>query len=348
MPAVNLRRWTVASLAAVVACLGIQVVTTRAASAEECRPGDPHCTVDTGGSGGSVRVVFSGSGVSSVDGSSTSVPPDCWFQDGIELEPALQRRAALALAEWFFPFLRLLTFRLAPLADYRQALEDHPKGTPSYDEWRWYFLKCRPGINELTSDEALSVAQSTQWFEQQVTRADHLLHTGSSTPSGVSVRTLLEVAQDAFTIPEPVVAHNPEIGGQDGATLVNLDTWFWSDTALESYTITATAGPVSVTLTAENAGYTLTSPAAGAVECTYEQFTTAWRPALTDSPDRGCTLAFAQPSTGAGHEVDVTSSWDVTWTATGIPGTHTLDPITPSSTFTVPVVEAGSTVTGVG
>lgn len=346
MQTMRLRRVTAGLLTAAVAGLGIQAVTAVPASAE-CRPGDPDCTVETGPDGGSVRVQFSGSGVSSVDGSSTSVPPDCWFQDGMELQPARDHRLALEVAGWLFPILKLLSFRLAPLAAYQQALEDHPKDTPSYDKWRWYFLKCRPGINQLTSDEALSVAETTDWFGLQIARADLLLETGSSTPSGVSVSTLLEVAQDAFTIPEPEVQQNPTAREYDDATLVNLDTWFWSEDALESYTITATAGPVSVTLTAENAGYTLTSPF-GSTECTYEQFTTPWSAAVDGDLDAGCTLAFDQASEGAGHEVQVTSQWDVTWTATGIAGTNTLDPITPSSTFNVPVIERGSTVDDVG
>ena len=309
MQGMRWRRWSIGALATVVVGTGIQAVTIQEAAAE-C-PGDITCTVDTGPNGGSVHVQFSGTGVSSVDGSSTSVPPDCWFQDGMALKPARDRRLALEVAGWFLPVLRLLTFRLAPLADYQQALEDHPENTPSYDQWKWYFLRCRPGINQLTSDEALSVAQTTDWFGQQVTRADLLLQTGSSTPSGVSVRTLLEAAQDAFTIPEPVVEQNPLARDHGGATLVNLDTWFWADNAQESYSITASAGPVSVTL---------------------------------DAVNTGCTLAFDEAGT---HEVEVNSTWEVTWTATGIAGTNTLDPITPSSTFTVPVIEQGSVVTDV-
>lgn len=338
---VKLRHWSTGLLTSVVACLGLQAV-PHSASAEECRPGDPDCSVDTGPSGGSVSIQFSGSGVSSVDGSSTSVPPDCWFQDGVALKPARDQRLALEVAGWFLPVLRLLTFRLAPLSDYQQALEDYPEDSPDYDKWKWYFLRCRPGINQLTSDEALSIAQTTDWFGQQVTRADLLLRTGSSTPSGVSVRTLLEAAQDAFTIPEPVVEQNPTARDHGGATLVNLDTWFWADNAQESYSITATAGPVSVTLDAVNTGYTLTSPY-GSTECTFEQFTTAWEPAL-EGTDAGCRLAFDEAGE---HEVDVSSTWEVTWTATGIPGTNTLDPITPSSAFTVPVIEQGSVVTDV-
>lgn len=339
MQGVRLRRWSAGVLAATVTCVGLQAVTPSRASAE-CRPGDPNCSVDTGPNGGSVHVQFSGSGVSSVDGTSASVPPDCWFQNGIALEPALGQRI---LIEWFLGFLQL---PIHPLSDYQAALEAHPNEPGSdYDEWKWYFLKCRPGLG-IDSNEALSVAERTEWFGRQVARIDLLLQDGQETPSGVSVSTLLEVAQDAFTIPEPEVQQSPEVTDEGGATLVNLDTWFWSDDALESYTITATAGPVSVTLTAENTGYTLTSPF-GSEECTYEQFKTKWTPELNGNPDAGCTLAFDQASNGDGHEVTVSSTWAVTWTATGINGTNTLDPITPSSTITVPVVEQWGDVTDV-
>lgn len=123
MQALRLRRVTAGLLAAAVAGVGIQAVTISPASAE-CRPGDPDCTVETGPNGGSVRVQFSGTGVSAVDGSSMSVPPDCWFQDGMELQPARDQRLALEVAGWLFPFLKLLSFRLAPLSAYQQALED--------------------------------------------------------------------------------------------------------------------------------------------------------------------------------------------------------------------------------
>ncbi|KAA1427209.1 hypothetical protein [Nocardioides antri] len=333
------RRIVVTLLTTVAIGTGLQAVTVAPAAAE-C-PHDPWC-VDTGGNGGSVQVQFHGTAVSSTGGgSSTSVPPDCWFADGLPLEPALAQRQILALLEWLIPLLRL---PLAPVSEYRAALDAHPVGGPDYDQWKWYFLKCRPGFN-FTSDEAMSVGETTEWYGQQVARLDLLLKDGTPTPGAVSVETLLEVAQDAFTIPEPEVQQNPTAEQFDDATLVNLDTWFWSDTAQRNYTITATAGPVSVTLSAENAGYTLTSPY-GSTSCTYEQFTTAWSPELDGNPDAGCRLTFDRPSPegSAGHEVQVTSQWDVTWTATGITGTNTLDPLTPSSTFNVPVIEQGALV----
>ncbi len=341
MQSLRWKRRAAALVAVTPAFLALQVVGPQAA-AEGCENQD-WCDVETGPNGGSVSVHLSGTGVSTGSGSSTSVPPDCWFQDGVALEPALAQRRILAIFEYLLPILQL---PLHSVADYEAALEAHPNRPNSdYDDWKWYWLKCKPGF-DITSDEALSVSEATNWYGLQVARLDKLLQTGQPNEGGVSVETLLQVAQDAFTIPEPEIQQSPAATDENGATLVNLDTWFWSEEAQASYTITATAGPVSVTLTAENTGYKLVSPAGGA-DCTYEQFTTKWSEELNSNPDAGCTIAFSEPSTGDGHEVSVSSTWDVTWTATGINGTNTLDPITPSSTITVPVVEQWGDVTDV-
>lgn len=331
MPSMTWRRTAAALVMTVVAATGLTVVEPPPAVA--C----PTCDVDTDPNGGSVTVTFEGSAVSTTHGSSSSVPPDCWYEDWLSVEEAFVIRVLNSFFGFLFiPFLQL---PMGPLAEYRDAFRDHKDD----DGWRWYRLRCRAGISTIDSQQALSTAQTTEWFGRQVARMDLLVGPGTSTPSGVSVETLLEVAQDAFTVPEPDVQQNPTIRGADGATLVNLDTWFWADAAQETHTITATAGPVSVSLTARNTGYTLTSPY-GSTECTHEQFTTPWSAELDGSPEAGCTIAFDRASDGAGHEVQVTSQWEMTWTATGVAGTNTLDPITPSTTFNVPVVEQGAVV----
>ncbi len=289
------------------------------------------------GSHCSVSITFSGSSATSTPGA--TVPPDCWYEDWASVQEGFVLRVVNEFVGWLFPGLAV---PLSPIADYKDALRDHKK----HDDWRWYRLHCKDGIDTISSGEALSIAENTQWFNNQtVARQDLLVGPATSIPGAVSVQTLLEAAQDAFTIPEPEVTQSPIVHNSGGATLVNLDTWFWADNTVETHSITATAGPVSVTLTAKNDGYVLTSPF-GSAQCTHEQFTTAWSAGADASA--GCTLVFDRASPGAGHEVQVTSRWDVEWTATGLPGTHTLDPLTPSTTFNVPVTEAGAVVTGVG
>lgn len=330
------RRRAAGVLALALALAGFLTV-VQATPASAC----PHCDVDTGPNGGSVSVQFSGTAVSGTQGgSSASVPPDCWYEDWLSVEAAF---AVRVINEIFgLLFIPMLDLPMGPLAEYKDALEKEPKG-----EWRWYRLRCRDGISTVDSEQALNVAQTTEWFGRQVARMDLLVGPGTDTPSGVSVQTLLEAAYDAFTVPEPDVTRNPAVASQGDATLVNIDTWFWADNAEESYEITATAGPVSVTLNAVNTGYVLTSPF-GSTECTHEQFTTAWSPELDDVEGAGCRIAFDEPSDGAGHEVQISSRWEMSWTATGLAGTQPLNPITPASTVLVPVIEQGGRVTGLG
>jgi hypothetical protein len=127
-----------------------------------------------------------------------------------------------------------------------------------------------------------------------------------------------------------------------GATIVNLNTLFWSDTAQQEQTITATAGPVSVTITAKPKGYVLSSPV-GSVSCTAEQFATPWTQGMNEAD--GCGITFTRASAAAGWPVTVSSTWDASFTATGHPTPTPLDPVTASTTVDVPVNEVQSVVT---
>lgn len=323
-------------------CVAASLATATMASAAPSYAGiGTDGSAESHGDGGSVHIGFSGTAVSGNPSATTSssVPPDCWFEYWQTLEDGVKFRRAAAVFESFFPFIGIL-LRLHPLSYYEDAWKAHKKDPG----WHVDQLKCKPDISTIDSEQALSTAGTTEWFGLQVAYRDLILGPGDVAPGGVSVRTLLDEAEKAFTIPVPDVQHSPTLTANGGATLVNADTWFWAPNAQRSYTITATAGPVSVTLTAKNSGYVLTSPY-GSTQCTREQFTTPWSKATQSDPDAGCRLTFTTPSTGAGHEVQISSSWDVSWTGTGGLGGD-LDPITPSTTIRVPVVEAGTTVTG--
>lgn len=286
------------------------------------------CTVD---------ITYTGNGAPGPSGGSSApaVEPDCWYEPWLGLKQAFALRAITDVFGFFIP---LLDLPMGEVKEYADAVKKH-KSDPG---WKWYKLTCKDGINSITSDQAMNAAETTEWFGMQVARMDLLVGPGEDTPEGVSVETLLEAAQAAITIPDPQVVRNPQIGGS-GATMVNLDTFFWSETAQKEYTVTATAGNVSATVTAKQDGYVLTSPA-GSTECTHEQFTTAWSRGLAD--DAGCRIGFDRAS-ARGWDVEVMSQWDATWTATGFPDAQPLDALTVGSTTSVPVFESQALVTGV-
>ncbi|WP_232009702.1 hypothetical protein [Actinomyces howellii] len=158
---------------------------------------------------------------------------------------------------------------------------------------------------------------------------------GSAPPAPVvDGRTLARAAWEVVTIPEPQVGYNPMLG-DSGATLVGWYTWVWAtgDTP-ERVTATATAGPVSATVTAVAGGLDLSAPDAE-VDCT--GFGIPWSQGASGTD---CTVVFTRSSAhlGGTTPLSVSASYGVTFTATdGAAGD--LGSATTSSTVDIPVAE---------
>ncbi|WP_256329467.1 hypothetical protein [Actinomyces ruminicola] len=149
--------------------------------------------------------------------------------------------------------------------------------------------------------------------------------------------TLARAAWDAVTIPTATIGYNPMVG-QSRATVVGMDTWVWAtgDTPKE-VRVTATAGPVSATVTATASRLTL-QPKDGTAQCT--GFGIPW----TEDNDRlgtDCVIVFDRSSAhfkDSVTPVDVKVSYAITYSATD-GTTGTMNTHTTSTTTTIPVAE---------
>ena len=113
--------------------------------------------------------------------------------------------------------------------------------------------------------------------------------------------TLAKAAWKAVEIPAPSVEMNPRMDG-DVQTLVGVENWVWAsaDTP-QSVTATASAGPVSATVTATSSGLTLSAPDSK-VSC--QGFGTPWQPGMPEGGS-SCTVTFTRSSEHLGGSTSV-------------------------------------------
>ncbi len=161
---------------------------------------------------------------------------------------------------------------------------------------------------------------------------------GSAPPEPViDGTTLARAAWDAVTIPTAMIGYNPMVGDLQ-ATIVGWDTWIWAtgDTPKE-VRVTATAGPVTATITATASMLTL-QPKDGVAKCT--GFGIPWSEG-NDRIGTDCVIVFDRSSAhfkDSVTPVDVKVSYAITYSATdGAAGS--LNTHTTSTTTTIPVAE---------
>ncbi|MET0838251.1 MAG: hypothetical protein ABWY19_05675 [Marmoricola sp.] len=163
----------------------------------------------------------------------------------------------------------------------------------------------------------------------------------------VAPEDLAEYAYEVMDLKRPTLEWNPHLASADDATLVNLPTWLWTQdpAAVEQRQVTAEAAGISVTVTAEPNGMTVTSPVAG-TDCSAEQARTAYAPGVDES--QACIVTFPRGSAayGTGFPVQSTTGWQAAWTSNAGPGGD-LEPKTRSATTTIPVIEVQSRVSQV-
>ena len=151
--------------------------------------------------------------------------------------------------------------------------------------------------------------------------------------------TLAKAAWKAVEIPAPSVEMNPRMDG-DVQTLVGVENWVWAsaDTP-QSVTATASAGPVSATVTATSSGLTLSAPDSK-VSC--QGFGTPWQPGMPEGGS-SCTMTFTRSSEhlGGSTSVKVGVSYSASYTASdGAQGS--LPSVSTSGSVSLKVGEAQS------
>jgi hypothetical protein len=188
---------------------------------------------------------------------------------------------------------------------------------------------------------------------------------GTSVPIGVFVPTgstnvpvpvvqagaLAATARNLLQLPEPKAAHSPT-----GRALVGLPTWFWIDPAQwRPLTQRTAAGPVFAVVTATPTT-SVWDPGDGSAALSCTGPGTPYDTGMPESAQStDCSYTYlrssaGQPQTGPdvndrAYTVTVTTTWQITWRGSGGTG-GTLAPLTRQSTFTLPVAQRETVVTG--
>ena len=171
--------------------------------------------------------------------------------------------------------------------------------------------------------------------------------TGQQPPPAVSPEDLAAYAYEVMDLKRPGLEWNPHLASSNDATLVNLPTWLWTrdPAAVEERQVTAEAAGVSVTVTAQPNGMTITTPVGG-TECSAEQARTAYAPDVDEASACVFTFPMASIRYEGGFPVESTTGWQATWTSNTGPGGD-LEPKTMSAVTDIPVIEVQSRVSDV-
>jgi hypothetical protein len=201
-------------------------------------------------------------------------------------------------------------------------------------EGNWYFRMCSSA--NFDGDIAAFFDYAQEWFDSH---GPVFVPPGGSPPiPPIPPEILLQAAEESMTVPDPVFDWNPRRAADQG-TLVNLPTWFWLDPDTPtSGSVTASAGPSSVTVDLALTNVEYHADTAGSVVC--DDGGTPWSPGASSD----CTLTFGR---AGADEVSASTRWDGTWSYNGAPQ-GALDPIGASWSTDLVVSEVQSVVTGVG
>lgn len=170
---------------------------------------------------------------------------------------------------------------------------------------------------------------------------------GEPAPDGeaaVDPLVLARRAVERLPLAGPSVAMSPSA---DRAQLVNLATWLWVD-GWAPLSATASVGPVAVTVTATPEQVSWDMGTGDVVVCDgpgmpYD----VGRPAEGQSTD--CSYTYRRSSSGQPgqrYAVTATQTWDVSWTASGVPGGGDLGEVSRSTELVLRVAEGQALVTG--
>jgi hypothetical protein len=271
------------------------------------------------------------------------VPPKCWWEPASFSLDGADTSSPEAFSKW---------------------LEDNPLqghagagnlARPSYEEqqrvlaaakagqdYKWYSVECADGFSAL--DEGYTTLGG-EFMGVRIGIGYRAFLPGQVPEPLIAVEDLAEVLWDEAQqqIVAPVMQYNPKVAGTNGATVVNLPTWFWvtnpdgslADDGRLTLTASVPGTPVNMTLVAESGDVSINSPA-GSTSCPVEQAKYAY--ASGKSEASACTVTFDRSN--GGWPVTATVNWVANWTGNdgGGPqnGTATL---TRSTTVNVPVIE---------
>lgn len=315
-------------------------------------------STDGGYGVGAVSVELSGDFSPGLRASVPSPPPLCWWEPvstlGWEVDPSDPEAVEKYWDEEMMPYLTGHAAEGA-VAVNRERFDQAIAAAARGEDVTWYSLQVndamRPGGDGYEQAAALDAAGcgsgtnagrfgpvlvSLDWFPQ-----------GQQPEPVVDPEILAQYAYEVMDLVDPTLDWNPKIGEVANASLVNLPTWLWVDdqASVGVRSVTATAGQVSATVTAETDGVSITSPA-GTTQCSVDQARTAYSAGASE--DGACTLTFDRASWGygAGFPVEASTTWQAEWTSNQGEG-GTLEARSTGETTYVPVAESQTLVSDV-
>jgi len=171
--------------------------------------------------------------------------------------------------------------------------------------------------------------------------------TGNPPAPAVDPEDLAEYAYEVMDLKRPTLDWNPHLASADDATLVNLPTWLWTEdpAAVEERQVTAEAAGISVTVTAQPNGMTVSTPVGG-TDCSAAQARTAYAPGVDQSSACVYTFPIGSFAYAGGFPVDATTGWQATWTSNVGEGGD-LEAKVMNATTNIPVIEVQSRVSNI-
>ncbi len=322
-----------------------------------------------GGSGGDgtgdgyevgIEVTFTGDGAPGGGGTYTvPIPPVCWWEpipSDIWLgDPPVDATDPQSVLEWYdiayagtngtFGPARL-TF--PPREKFLEAIAREAAG----EDLTWYRIETASGDAKPCSPHVQQGPNG--WGEISVS---YWPWTAGDPPEpAVDPETLAIEARERMVIDEPEVDRNPKLAdGLDGATFVNVGTWFW---VVDPEMVGGSGGTRTIRadivgtdvwaeVTATTDGLSIASPN-GSRQCDPERALRVWVPDAADAD--GCTVEFTRASVAypGGYPVTAATEWTATWEGQEQDGTTVggdLDPLRREATVNVPVAEVQTIVT---
>ncbi len=318
-------------------------------------------TGDDNGDGygaGATHVTVTGDVSQALRASVPSPPPLCWWEPvsalGWEVDPEDPEAVKKYWEDEVRPWLTGHAAEGALAVDYDRFVEA-VKAQASGTDITWYALEInddlRPegdGYEQAAELNARGCGSGTQpGREGPILVTINWFPTGQQPDPVVDPEILAEYAYEVMDLVEPTLDWNPKIGDTANASLVNLPTWMWVDDldAVGERSVTASAGPVSATVTASTDGLSVTSPA-GTTRCDTTQARQAYAAGVDESS--GCVLSFGRASWGYanGFPVSTSAIWQATWTSNQGEGGE-LENKTSGATTYIPVAESQALVSAV-
>jgi hypothetical protein len=298
-------------------------------------------------------------------GPPSSIPATCWWETipvDINLgNPPVDANDPESVEKYFNEIMPYLSGHAAAgrlSLPTGEAIKDAIRRELAGEDMTWYTVDCIEGGDALKTGitskggefQGIDIALMFQAFPAGE---------GPPVEAGVEAEQLALFASQAIDIEDPEIDRSPKVAGVDDATLVGMDTRFWVTNpgpAIDAdgvKQVTAAAGPVQATVTAQTDGLQVSTS-----EGVADPSSVTCPPNLAVQPygagdaiPEDCRLSFTRASVGsAGHPVEARTVWDLDWQGvegdgTAVANNPDLGAVEFAADFQIPVAESQAIVT---